>query len=299
MPHQADHYLTGLPKFTHLLPAILCKTNKVYDKQLALPSARYWVENISLEPANIQAFNRLTDWPHQGIVHPGFLHTLGFPLQLKLMLHRDFPFSIMGVVHIANSIQQHHSVHPFDRVDMSCKLGDIRQLKIGCLFSIETEFFVKQQLVLQAKHQYLRRENVNKRKSRAMVELDWLDTTDQQHWPLPNNLGWHYAKCSQDYNPIHLHPLSAKLLGFKQHIAHGMWMKSRAYSALCQLEDLRLQGPLSCDVEFKKPLFLPNSVIFQKRNLDQNTMLEFRITSLIEQQTIEHMSGRLQYLDHC
>ena len=297
MRHHSDHYLNGLPKFASLLPAILCKTNKDYDKQQILPGGRYWVEDVCLNPGTMQAFNQLTKWPHKDIVHPGFLHTLSFPLQLKLMLQKDFPFSIMGVVHIANSILQYRAVHPFDRVDMSCKLGEIRQLKIGCLFSIETEFFVKQHLVLQAKHQYLRRENVTKRKSSAVPEVDWEGTTDQQYWPLPNNLGWQYARCSQDYNPIHLHPLSAKFLGFKQHIAHGMWMKSRAFSALSEDSESAFKGPLSCNVEFKKPLFLPNSVLFQRRSTQQDAILEFRITSQIEQQHTPHLSGKLQFLD--
>ena len=297
MPDQAEYSLRHVPNFAQLLPAILCKTNKDYDKQAALPCTRYRVDNVNLDQAKIQAFNRLTHWSHSGIVHPGFLHTLAFPLQLKLMLHKNFPFSIMGIVHIANSIQQYHAVQPSDRLELRCKLGEIRRLKIGYLFSLETEFFIKQQRVLLANHQYLRRNNLSTTKNKVGSEADWSAATDEQNWPLPNSLGWRYAKCSQDYNPIHLHPLSAKLLGFKQHIAHGMWMKSRAFSAVCQQPVARLQGPLRCDVEFKKPLFLPNSVIFQQRNSDQDTMLQFRIASQKGQQVIEHMTGRLQFLN--
>ncbi|KXI28685.1 MaoC family dehydratase [Paraglaciecola hydrolytica] len=299
MSQQRDHYLPTVPQFAYLIPAILCKANKVFIKESILPSERYWVEAITLDLHKIKAFNQLTAWHHSDIVHPGFLHTVAFPLQLKLMLHKDFPFSMMGIVHIANMIEQYQTIAPTSQIEVCCQLAEIRQLKIGCLFSIETEFFIKQQRVLRAKHQYLRRaDKVTKPRTKLAPETDWQGANAAQHWPLPSSLGWQYAKCSQDYNPIHLHPLSAKLLGFKQHIAHGMWMKSRAFSALCDAHPAKLQGALSCDVEFKKPLFLPNSITFQQRAISTESVTEFCISSELNQQTVEHMSGRLEFLDH-
>ena len=298
MPYHSDQYLSDLPKLTNLLPAILCKSNKVFSKEQALPKERYWVENIQLAMDNMKVFNQLTAWHHNDIVHPGYLHTLGFPLQLKLMLHKGFPFSMMGVVHIANKIVQYQKVHPESRVDVSCQLGEIKQLKMGCLFAIETEFFVEQQRVMYAKHQYLRRaDSLIKPKTRIPQQSNWMCSDKYGIWPLSATLGWQYAKCSQDFNPIHLHPLSAKLLGFKQHIIHGMWMKSRAFSALCGTNKTNLSPALNCEVEFKKPLFLPNTVLFQQRTLSSNENTEFRISSNVNHQTIEHMTGRLAILD--
>ena len=49
---------------------------------------------------------------------------------------------------------------------------------------------------------------------------------------LAKDLGRRYAAISGDYNPIHLGALSAKLFGFKQAIAHGMWSKARCLAAL-------------------------------------------------------------------
>ncbi|WP_340676947.1 MaoC/PaaZ C-terminal domain-containing protein [Paraglaciecola sp.] len=299
MSHPSDVYLSHLPNFAYLIPAILCKSNKVFDKKQVLPTDRYWVKNIRLATDKINAFNQLTAWSHREIVHPGFLHTLGFPLQLKLMLHKDFPFSIMGVVHIANKIEQYKTVHPTSSLDVCCTLGGIKQLKIGYLFTIETEFFVKQQRVMYARHQYLRRgHNITKSKIRSPHESDWSCAGNDESWPLKTTLGWQYARCSQDYNPIHLHPFSAKLLGFKQHIVHGMWLKSRAFSALNDSSMKKIPSALSCEVEFKKPLLLPNSVVFQQRTIPSETAIEFRITSNDNQQTIEHMTGKLEFLEN-
>jgi acyl dehydratase len=48
----------------------------------------------------------------------------------------------------------------------------------------------------------------------------------------------------------------ARLFGFKRAIAHGMWVKARALSAL----EGRLPDRLTVEIEFKSPLLLPSTV---------------------------------------
>ena len=295
----SEQYLSAAPTLVSLLPAILTKSNKVYNPALALPTTRFWLENVTLDQDKLKTFNSLCIWQHDDLVHPGFLHTLSFPLQLKLMLLKDFPFAVLGLVHIANKFELYQLIHPTSRVDISCTLGQITPISIGCLFTIETDFFVAQQRVMSASHQYLRRDHTKTQTKVAAIQtLPWQDVDEDESWLLAKNLGWLYAKCSQDYNPIHLHPWSAKILGFKQHIAHGMWMKSRAFSALSASLPVNLSAAVSCAVDFKKPLFLPANAVFQQRTSQSVANTEFRITSQVQQQTIEHMTGRLAYLDN-
>ncbi len=61
---------------------------------------------------------------------------------------------------------------------------------------------------------------------------------------------------SGDVNPIHLHPLGARALGFPRHLAHGMWTWSRSLAALGRGS----LGPSRSRVWFTKPVFLPSSV---------------------------------------
>jgi acyl dehydratase len=62
-------------------------------------------------------------------------------------------------------------------------------------------------------------------------------------------------------NPIHIHPLSARVFGFPTAIVHGMWTKARCLAAL----DPRLPDSFSVEVEFKKPILLPATVEFSER----------------------------------
>jgi acyl dehydratase len=75
---------------------------------------------------------------------------------------------------------------------------------------------------------------------------------------LRGDLGRRYASVSGDMNPIHMHWLSAKLLGFPSAIAHGMWTKARCLAAL----EGRLPETFTVEASFKRPIVLPATVAF-------------------------------------
>lgn len=77
-------------------------------------------------------------------------------------------------------------------------------------------------------------------------------------WRLPEELGRRYGAASGDRNPIHMHALSAKLLGFPRAIAHGMWTKARCLAAL----ESKLPDAYTVDVTFRRPILLPGKVAF-------------------------------------
>jgi acyl dehydratase len=58
---------------------------------------------------------------------------------------------------------------------------------------------------------------------------------------------------SGDRNPIHLHPLTARVFGFPAAIAHGMWVKARTLATL----EGRLPDAYTVEVSFKLPVLLP------------------------------------------
>ncbi|WP_285199444.1 MaoC family dehydratase, partial [Klebsiella pneumoniae] len=67
--------------------------------------------------------------------------------------------------------------------------------------------------------------------------------------------GRKYAKVSNDYNPIHLYAQTAKMFGFKQAIAHGMWSAAKTLSIL----EASLGKPAKAySLSFKQPVFLPS-----------------------------------------
>ena len=59
-----------------------------------------------------------------------------------------------------------------------------------------------------------------------------VDLSCQATFSAPADIGRRYGLVSGDMNPIHLSAPSAKLFGFRQAIAHGLWTKARALAAM-------------------------------------------------------------------
>ena len=74
---------------------------------------------------------------------------------------------------------------------------------------------------------------------------------------MPADVGRRSARVSGDVNAIHLSRSPARAFGFGRAIAHGMWVQARALAALSG----RLPDAPTVDVAFRKPLFLPSTVV--------------------------------------
>jgi hypothetical protein len=75
-------------------------------------------------------------------------------------------------------------------------------------------------------------------------------------WQLGVDTGRAYAAVSGDFNPIHLSVLTAKALGLRRSIAHGMYLASRALADVGAAKG----DAFSWDVTFEAPVFLPARV---------------------------------------
>lgn len=83
-------------------------------------------------------------------------------------------------------------------------------------------------------------------------------------WRVADDIGRRYAAVSGDRNPIHLHAITARALGFPRAIAHGMWTMARGLAAM----EGRLPPAYTADVAFKLPVLLPATVAFGTEHAD-------------------------------
>ncbi len=108
-------------------------------------------------------------------------------------------------------------------------------------------------------------------------------------WKLGGDLGRRYGSVSGDRNPIHMHSLTAKPLGFPSAIAHGMWTKARCLAAL----EGRLPDAFAVDVAFRKPIRLPGRVEFLSDAADEQ--IDFAVRDAKRQ--TPHLDGRVKPVD--
>jgi acyl dehydratase len=183
-------------------------------------------------------------------------HIVAFPLAMRIMAERSFPFPVLGLVHIGNEITQYRPVSPDEALSVSVRAQDLEPHERGTQFTMAAEARVGDELVWDSRNVYLHRSG----KSGGGGDKKERDEAApvQAHWRVPGDIGRRYGAVSGDRNPIHLHGWSAKLFGMPRPIAHGMWLKARCLAEL----ETTLPDAFSVDVRFKLPLFLPAQVAF-------------------------------------
>lgn len=244
-----------------LLKAAFKKSQKIdrdYHAQ-SMPDEQFHLESIRLDESRIRPFHSVVHWqPQIKFVHPCYLHTLAFPLHLKLLLLPSCPFSLLGLIHLSNQIKQIRPIFAGESLHMTAGFGGLSKHVKGWAFSINIEFYKSEELVWSSQSYYLSRSKqshvVRSEKVRPEKDNNVQISIEQT---LPSKLGREYAKVSGDYNPIHLTKLSAQLFGLKRHIAHGMWTKAFSLSMLQSSLETNLSNAFEANVEFKQPLYLP------------------------------------------
>jgi hypothetical protein len=253
-----------------------------------LPQTRITLANISADKKKVRQYSEVCGFKQDNNQLPmTFPHLLAFPLHLELMLLKDFPFAVMGMVHIRNEITQHRAINLREIMDVSCHFSDIRTTDKGYDIDITTQVHITGELVWESISTNLVRKKTHISPAAKNNQSSGLKTLPyKEFWHLSSDLGRRYALISGDSNPIHLFKLSAKLFGFKGHIAHGMWSKARAVAAL--YNKLNTEA-CKVTVDFKLPIFLPTSIQMNYA-LDDNH-IEFDIRD--ETGVKPHMKGSI------
>jgi len=224
-----------------------------------VPDLRLRLTDVAIDPSRLTAYDRVCGFQLRDVVPVTFPHILAFPLQLSLMTDPSFPFPAIGLVHIYNRITQHRAIRSSDRLQIDVWTTPVEDHPRGKQFSLRTEIRAGDELVWEEISTNLKRGPGSEAASAPGGELPHAeDLPAAATWTLPGDLGRRYGSVSGDLNPIHMHPLSARLFGFPSAIAHGMWTKARCLAAL----EPRLPEAFTVEVAFKRPILLPAKVEF-------------------------------------
>jgi hypothetical protein len=219
-----------------------------------VPDLALVLNDVSVDREKLASYCRVCEFSLSSALPPTYPHILAFPLHLALMTDGSFPFPAIGLVHIENRIVQHRPIADSERLSLRVWATPLEPHPRGRQFSVRTEASVDGEVVWEEVSTNLKRgggSELSKPRERNAEELPATAT-----WRLPGDLGRRYASVSGDMNPIHIHPLTARLFGFPSAIAHGMWTKARCLAALS------LPDAFTAEVSFRKPILLPATVEF-------------------------------------
>ena len=236
-----------------------------------VPDLTLRLTGVTIDGKRLTDYDRVCGFALRDVIPATYPHMLAFPLQLSLMTDRSFPFPAIGLVHIVNRITQHRPIRAGERLAIDVWATPVEDHPRGKQFSLRSEVRVGDELVWEEVSTNLRRTgggqgsgstsgsdsgSASGSDSHSLPSAENLPATAT--WNVPGSLGRRYASVSGDYNPIHIHPLSARLFGFPSAIAHGMWTKARCLAAL----ESRLPEAFRVEVAFKRPILLPGKIEF-------------------------------------
>ncbi|HVT00097.1 MAG TPA: MaoC/PaaZ C-terminal domain-containing protein [Solirubrobacterales bacterium] len=224
-----------------------------------IPDVRLELERVVAAPEAVAAYAKVCGFALRDHLPPTYPHVLAFPLHMALMSDGSFPFGAVGLVHIANRITQHRRLGTSEELALRVQATKLAPHPKGRSFDVVTEVRVGRQIAWESTSTFLRRGkgDPGAAAGEAFPIVD-AEVPASAEWRLPGDLGRRYAAVSGDRNPIHMHSLTAKPLGFPAAIAHGMWTKARALAAL----EPRLPDAFAADVRFRRPILLPARVEF-------------------------------------
>jgi acyl dehydratase len=220
-----------------------------------LPDTVYERRDLRVDPEHLAAYDRVCGLRLTDELPATYPHVLSFPLQVKLMTDPGFPFPLVGSVHLANRITQRRPLRIDERFALRVHVSNLRTHPRGRQFDVISEVLVGDAPVWTDVSTYLRR---GKGSGQDTPRQRRTSPEPVAVWRVPADIGRRYAGVSGDRNPIHLHPLTARLFGFPRAIAHGMWTKARCLAAF----EGRLPDAFTVDVTFKRPVLLPAEVGF-------------------------------------
>lgn len=231
-----------------------------------LPPQRLVLAGVRQDVRRLADYAEVTGAVLADRVPATWLHVLTFPLQVALMAGRDFPFPMLGMVHVANTMTVHRPVGVGEELVLASWAERLAPHRKGSTVDLVGEVRVGAEVVWEGRSTYLVR-GPSGHDDGAGRSGDAADAgpvgpasgRELATWRLPADLGRRYARVAGDVNPIHLSALTAKALGFPRAIAHGMWTHARVLAAV----QPRLPDRHVVDARFAKPILLPSTVVLR------------------------------------
>jgi len=188
-----------------------------------------------------------------------YFYLLAQRAQLATMLDPEFSFPVPGMIHVENDLRLLTTIAPALPFELDVQAIQEAPSQNGTLYVV-LKVLLKQAGVerIVCISRYLALRSKRRFGQSAHVPGQAVNHEPVASWPLPADIGRRYAKLSGDFNPIHLWPWSARLLGFKKPIVHGMYSVAKAQASL---EAAGVGKITQLSAHFIKPVALPGEAI--------------------------------------
>lgn len=209
--------------------------------------------NLSFSDRKLKSFNDLISWKGDDIP-PTFPYAIQTHIQFSIVNDKHFPFSPFGLIHKTEHIKV---LKPLKEGEwkLVSKLASIEEVETGYEVKIFTELFIDGELSWTSETIAFKRVSFKMNKK----QFEPTKITNEKVWNIPNGSGMKYGLLSHNVDLIHVSNITAKMMGHRSAIMHGMWTVARGISEFEPLE-----YPFEIKVKFLVPIYMPAKVVFQK-----------------------------------
>ena len=223
-----------------------------------LPSITVAIDGFTFDRDNVNRYNECCGLPQDKLSLP-YLFVATQPVQLLLLTHPSVSLKLLGLIHTHVSFHQQTPLQIGKAYNFTLGVIECIQTDKGLEFELEGRFALdgayqasyRSRCLLRGKPPASNNQNKPTDSSDDVegqppvwAKLETLALTPQ--------MARSYAAVSGDYNPIHLHWLTAKPFGFKAPIIHGMYSVARMFAVI--------EPPISqAEFIFRRPAFLPST----------------------------------------
>ncbi len=201
-------------------------------------------------------------------------HVLVSPMHLIMLTEKEFPFRLLGAVHLRNHAIRYRFIEPDETLNFKAELKECRFRPQGYEFDLDTRVTSAGKTVWAERTTFLVRKKLQDEDPASPLVRAFPRSQEPpaNSWDftVPAQAGKRYAAITGDYNPIHVSRVMARVFGFRRDLVHGMWGVARATH---QLALLRKPAPVRIDVSFKGPLFMQHRIRVEERPGPQDISL--------------------------
>jgi hypothetical protein len=245
-----------LPRLSVSIARAAAPWKRAATASTTLPERASVVQGWRLDPASLAAYRALlgssADLP------------LAFPqvpvmaMTMDLVSRWSFPVRAMGMVHQGSVVECLDPLPADEPWDLRVQGSPGRHVRWGLEFDVIGEVTVAGRPRWRSRAVYLSRSRSASGSEESTVpsldgEGPW---TREQQLPAPEETGRRFASVTGDINPIHLHQVPARVLGFRRAIVHGWWTTGRV-AALLDVDECVPGRTL--EISYRRPIELPST----------------------------------------
>ena len=218
--------------------------------------------SVVLSAAHLQRYRDVCEVRAGGMLPPAYLHVVAMPMHMQLFIARQFPVKVLGLIHLRNTIRVLRDVDVKTPLRLRVNFDTMRLTELGQEYDFTTRYDQNGEVVWEEVSTMFARGAATSKEGGKRPSIERSAHPDAgvaiETLNVGDNTGWRYARVSGDFNPIHLTARTARMFGFKQAVAHGMWSLGRCLAAAApQLPASRIQ----IDTQFKLPVYIPSQAL--------------------------------------